>query len=423
MYRLILASASPRRKFLLENAGYVFTVHPSHISENPNKNMSIDEQILDIALRKARSSHELVHATKALSLPYVILAVDTEVVIDNQLIGKPKDREDARRILNTLSGRTHEVKSAVVLIDSVSQKVLSQIETSQIHFKKLTTEEIENYLLLNEYFDKAGAYAMQGEGQKLVASFEGNWDNIVGLPMGLLEKLLKQSNIEVESKLSTVLSDLKESLNGRPLPRIIAVSKLQSLEKIKQMIHWGQTEFGENYLQEALLKIKSIPSSKLIWHFIGKIQKNKIKKIIENFNFIHTLSDLETAQSINTELSKTGRKISALLQVNLSLENTKSGYTKEALLKEWSALIDLAHIEIRGLMTMPPLTDDPEKNRPYFAELKSLLQSLKSQSPADVAEKLTELSMGTSHDYKVAADEGATMIRLGTILFGERISQ
>jgi len=117
------------------------------------------------------------------------------------------------------------------------------------------------------------------------------------------------------------------------------------------------------------------------------------------------------------------QKQKVLLQVNLSKEPSKAGYLKEALIKDWSTLLNLKNLEICGLMTMPPLVSDPELNRPYFRELKSLITLLKEKSSPEHAIKLTELSMGTSHDYLVATEEGATMVRLGTVLFGERESQ
>lgn len=423
MHRLILASASPRRKFLLEKAGFTFSVFPSHVSENPNKNISIDEQILEIAERKARASFDIINSNKQISQPFVVLAVDTEVIIDQKLIGKPNDRQDAFRILSLLSGRTHEVKSGVVLLDSQTQKIVSQIETAKIQFKPLAPEEIENYLNLNEYQDKAGAYAMQGEGQKLIAQFQGNWDNIVGLPIGLFKNLLKELQIEVETNLVFIQRQLKEILKEKPLPKIIAVSKFQNSEKIRRLISWGQLDFGENYIQEAHQKVIEFKEFSLNWHFIGRIQKNKIKNLIEDFNFIHTLSSLETARALNLALEKENKTMKVLFQVNLSGEESKSGYIKKDLLNDWLQLVELKNLKIHGLMTMPPLFDDPELNRPYFKELRMLLLNLKEKSPENIAKQLTELSMGTSHDYLVAAQEGATMIRLGTVLFGERESQ
>ncbi|HPI40308.1 MAG TPA: Maf family nucleotide pyrophosphatase, partial [Pseudobdellovibrionaceae bacterium] len=306
MHRLILASASPRRKFLLEKAGFVFSVFPSHVSENPNKNISIDLQILDIAERKARASFDILNSQLEVSRPFVLLAVDTEVVIDKTLVGKPKDREDAARILRLLSGRTHEVKSGVVLLDSKTQKIITQVDTSQIQFKNLSDEDIQSYLDLNEYIDKAGAYAMQGQGQKLVASYQGSWDNIVGLPIQVFKKLILELNIILENQSKSPLEKIQNEFvlkfGENRAPQIIAVSKFQSLEKIKILIDQGQKNFGENYLQEAQVKMQSLSDKKIHWHFIGRIQRNKIKHLVQNFDWIHTLSDLSMAEFMDHHL-------------------------------------------------------------------------------------------------------------------------
>lgn len=191
---------------------------------------------------------------------------------------------------------------------------------------------------------------------------------------------------------------------------LVAVSKKQSLSKIHEAYKEKQLDFGENYIQEALEKQQALQMPDIRWHLIGPIQKNKINKILGKFHLIHAVDSLETAMEIESRAARENTKTSVLLQLNLANEDTKSGQTKNELLKNWDAYKKLKFVEVKGLMTMPPLENDPEMNRPYFKELKNLNQQL----------QLKELSMGTSSDWKVAVEEGATLIRIGTAVFGER---
>lgn len=188
MKPLILASESPRRKQLLSEAGFSFDVVPVKVSEIPDKNLNVNEQILDIARRKARAALPRLKANRP--APFLVLAADTEVIFDGTPLGKPKDREDAYRILKLLSGKPHQVITAICLIDSESGKELSQSETTDIYFRNLSDQEIWTYIDTGEPMDKAGAYGIQGEGRGLVDRFEGPFDNVVGLPLNLVKELL-----------------------------------------------------------------------------------------------------------------------------------------------------------------------------------------------------------------------------------------
>ncbi|MGZ3768824.1 MAG: Maf family protein [Bdellovibrio sp.] len=188
MTPLILASESPRRRDLLKEAGFVFDVVSIKISEIPDKNLNINEQILDIARRKARAAFDQLKASGR--APFVVLSADTEVIFGGGPLGKPSNREDAFRMLKLLSGNYHEVKTAVCIIDSNTGKEFSQIETTQIYFKKLADDEIWTYIDTGEPMDKAGAYGIQGQGGKFVERFVGPYDNVVGLPINVVKKLL-----------------------------------------------------------------------------------------------------------------------------------------------------------------------------------------------------------------------------------------
>ena len=197
MYQFVLASESPRRRHLLQNAGFVFTVHPVKVSETPDKNLNIDEQILDIARRKARAGFASFRATS--SRPFLLLSADTMVVFQDEALGKPSSPQEAYDFLRRLSGKTHFVKTALCLVESVREEMTSQIETSEVIFRTLSDDEIWSYIQTGEPMDKAGAYAIQGLGSKFVASYHGDFNNIVGLPVSALQKILLANNWQVET--------------------------------------------------------------------------------------------------------------------------------------------------------------------------------------------------------------------------------
>ncbi|MCC2677637.1 MAG: maf protein [Pseudobdellovibrio sp.] len=189
MKQLILASQSPRRKEILEKAGYQFASYPVYVSEIPNKNLSLDEQILDIAGRKAEAVLQELKARSGEQNNKVILTADTMVCYGAEALGKPENEEMAFEFLRLLSGKKHQVKTALCLVDLSTEEKLSHIETTHVYFKNLTDGEIKNYIATGEPMDKAGAYAIQGLGSKFVEKFEGDFNNVVGLPLHALEKL------------------------------------------------------------------------------------------------------------------------------------------------------------------------------------------------------------------------------------------
>lgn len=211
---------------------------------------------------------------------------------------------------------------------------------------------------------------------------------------------------------------LKKLHRTRESLKILAVSKLQPAEKIRRLHSVGHTQFAENYVQEALLKQETLKDLDIEWHFIGSLQKNKVKLVVGKFALIHSVDSFELAKAISGHTEKINTTQKILIQVNLAQEISKGGFDREALLLHWSDISVLPGLEITGLMTMPPLTDDPEDVRSYFQELRALQIELNKIGAGRHA--LHELSMGTSHDYHVAIEEGATIVRLGTILFGER---
>lgn len=188
MKQLILASQSPRRSEILKKAGYQFVSRPVHVSEIPNKNLNLNEQIIDIAGRKAMACRDL---DQVKGLDALIISADTLVCLENETLGKPENEQMAFEYLRRLSGRPHQVKTALFLLDALSGKQVSHIETTLIYFKNLSDPEIWEYIATQEPMDKAGAYGIQGLGGKFVEKYEGDFYNVVGLPLQALENLFK----------------------------------------------------------------------------------------------------------------------------------------------------------------------------------------------------------------------------------------
>ena len=188
---------------------------------------------------------------------------------------------------------------------------------------------------------------------------------------------------------------------------LVAVSKGHAwIPKSQDVYGAGCRHFGESRLQEALPKILESPND-IFWHFIGSLQKNKVSKVIQSFSLIHSVNDLELVEKIAQESQKAQLKTRILLQVNISQELTKQGFSEDALLKHFDTIRSLPHIQIEGLMTMAPLTENHQLIRSCFRRLRLLKEHL----------SLNHLSMGMSHDYPIAIEEGATLLRLGNAVF------
>lgn len=199
--------------------------------------------------------------------------------------------------------------------------------------------------------------------------------------------------------------------------RLLAASKSQSIEAIRTAIAAGIALIGENYVQEAGEK-KSAISAPVEWHMIGHLQRNKAKAAMELFDVIESLDNVALARQLDKEGCRQGKIVRVFVEVNLGGEESKSGIGKdnvESLLDEAAALPNL---RVEGLMTVPPFREDPEKVRPYFSELRDMKEKLHKPGLSNI--ELKELSMGMTHDYTIAIEEGATIVRIGTALFGPR---
>lgn len=195
-YQLVLASESPRRKQLLEKAGFGFQVFPSKISEILKKNLNVEEQILDLARQKARTVYETLKGTQ--KEPFLVLGSDTEVYFGGKFLGKPANPEDAFRILRSLSGNEHLVITAIWMIESLSGQESGDFETSRVWFKNLTDQQIWSYIQTGDPLDKAGSYGIQGPGRELIDRFDGTLENIMGLPVERVKALLKKKLWEIK---------------------------------------------------------------------------------------------------------------------------------------------------------------------------------------------------------------------------------
>ncbi|MDY6905861.1 MAG: YggS family pyridoxal phosphate-dependent enzyme [Thermodesulfobacteriota bacterium] len=200
--------------------------------------------------------------------------------------------------------------------------------------------------------------------------------------------------------------------------RLIGVTKTKPVERVEEGIAAGLTDIGENYIQEARDKIAGLSGADVTWHFIGHLQSNKAKYAVPLFDWIHTVDSLKLAREINKQAEKQEKVQKILMEVNISGEASKAGVSPDNALSLADEISRLPDLSLRGLMTMPPFFDDPEAVRPYFAQLRKLARTIAAQCLPNI--RMEELSMGMTGDFEVAIEEGATMIRIGTAIFGAR---
>jgi pyridoxal phosphate enzyme (YggS family) len=203
---------------------------------------------------------------------------------------------------------------------------------------------------------------------------------------------------------------------------LIAVSKTHPVETIKQAIAAGLTDFGENRVQEAEAKIEEAGIGSARWHLIGHLQTNKARRAVKLFDIIHTLDSTSMARRLDRLCFEEDKaKLPILIQIDLAREKTKAGATENQLEEIVAVVRECARLELKGLMILPPFFEDAERVRPYFRKLRELRDQLSVAGHFEG--RPGELSMGMSHDFEVAIEEGATMVRIGTAIFGERIKE
>jgi len=223
---------------------------------------------------------------------------------------------------------------------------------------------------------------------------------------------IKKNILEVKKNISKTLLDFNRAEDSVTL---MAVSKKQSTESIREAYQAGQKDFGENYLQESISKIQELHDLEIVWHYIGSIQSNKSKLIAENYDWVHSVDKISTIKKINNYRDSSKEKINICIQVNIDAEDTKSGIhinEVEDFIKECSSM---SQINIRGLMAIPKFQKDNDLKNEAFRKIKHLFDDLVKKE-----HKLDTLSIGMSADYEEAIGSGSTIVRIGTAIFGER---
>ena len=198
---------------------------------------------------------------------------------------------------------------------------------------------------------------------------------------------------------------------------LIAVTKTVNLSAMEQVLHFGISIFGESKVQELLPKYDYFKNN-VSWHFIGHLQTNKVKYIIDKVELIHSVDSLNLAKEINKQANKHGKIQNILLQVNIAQEESKHGFLPEELMGQIDEFISLKNIRVKGLMQIPPYSVDPEKIRPFHKKLKKISVDIMTKNYDNI--DMDFLSMGMTNDYSIAIEEGANLIRIGTGIFGDR---
>ncbi len=350
----------------------------------------------------------------------VILGGDTIVTLDGQLLGKPSDEEHAHQMLSQLSGREHAVVSGWAVIGP-DGTVESGTETAWVRFESLSNEDITRYVSTGEPMDKAGGYGIQGQGGELVAGYRGDFTTIVGFPMMAVLKSLGRigvvPNTDLFRRYATVMGRVsvaaEESERSVSAIRVIAASKAQEMDRVREIYSYGHRDFGESYVQELAGKVVAMPED-VHWHFIGHLQRNKVRDVVPCVHSVQTVSSLKLAQKLSAKAVALHRDLECLIQVNLGAEETKSGVAPPALPELLKSVVALPNLRVTGLMCIPPRSGLAQARR-WFRQLRSLRDELRSEE-----HPLPELSMGMSGDFDGAIMEGATSIRVGTALFGPR---
>ncbi len=227
--------------------------------------------------------------------------------------------------------------------------------------------------------------------------------------------MIKDNVAEVEANIQKACERAGRS---RDEVTLIAVSKTKPVSDIYEVMETGIKDYGENKVQELCDKIETI-SEHVNWHMIGHLQRNKVKYIVDKVRMIHSVDSLRLAQQISSEAVKKGVDVDILIEVNVAEEASKFGLSTEAVIQLAEDISKLPAVHIRGLMTVAPFTENPEDNRPYFRNLRQLAVDIARKNIDNVT--MNELSMGMTGDYEVAIEEGATMVRVGTGIFGTRI--
>lgn len=238
-------------------------------------------------------------------------------------------------------------------------------------------------------------------------------------PAATLDAAMAQRLAALEQQISTACARAGRT---RADVTLVAVSKTVEAARIRAAINAGVRVLGENRVQEAQTKqpelAEQCAAQQVQWHLIGHLQTNKARRAVELFDAIHSVDSLKLAEKLAQVAAELGKRLPILLEVNLGGEASKAGVTSDAVLPLCEAVAKLSHVQLRGLMTVPPFLDDAEQMRPYFRQLRELQEAARGAGIVDA--NFNELSMGMSNDFTIAIEEGATLVRVGTALFGAR---
>ena len=226
--------------------------------------------------------------------------------------------------------------------------------------------------------------------------------------------MLKDNLIEVEEHIKKACE--KSGRNPEDVC-LVAVSKTKPKDMLMEVYDCGIRQFGENYVQEMVDKADTLPKD-ITWHMIGHLQRNKVKYLVGKTELIHSVDSIRLAEQIEKEYAKKGETANILIEVNMAQEESKFGITSQETEELIRKISTFEHIRIKGLMTIAPYTDNPETNRVYFRQMKKLSVDIRDKNIDNVS--MDVLSMGMTGDYQVAIEEGSTMVRVGTGIFGER---
>ena len=239
--------------------------------------------------------------------------------------------------------------------------------------------------------------------------------------MGAMEMEMTDQSKRLEDNYNTVKENIRKACEkaGRPAEEVtlLAVSKTKPVDMLMDVYRAGARDFGENKVQELMDKIPQMPSD-IRWHMIGHLQRNKVKYIVDKVWLIHSVDSLRLAEEISRESVKKQVKVNILIEVNVAQEESKFGTTVEETTELIRSIAVLPGVHIKGLMTIAPFVEDPEENRTYFQKLRQLAVDIRNKNIDNVSMNI--LSMGMTGDYMVAAEEGSTIVRVGTGIFGER---
>lgn len=226
----------------------------------------------------------------------------------------------------------------------------------------------------------------------------------------------------LKDKLSQITQRMADAASGcgrnPESVRLVAVSKTVEAERVAEAIAAGVTILGENYIQEAQKKVNALYDRPVQWHFIGHLQSNKAKYAVRLFDLIHSVDSLKLAVALDKAARKIDKCQKVLIQVNISQEESKSGVAETEVIDLAKQVARLDNLRLKGLMTLPPFFDAPERARPFFRQLAGLRDRIAARRLPGVS--MEELSMGMTGDFEVAIEEGATLVRIGTAIFGER---